>query len=256
MDNRVFKTNTACALYETRACAILNAQSCENCPAAQTEGTKASKTVANYLDLFESLLPEDGVARLFESSECTLCKTEPKGKRSTFAIIDFGHNEPEDLQMRKLFQKNRVGFMLPLQFACCGKCRRRILLLEYLPALGVIIGLIPLIPFFVNPHWMQNLRAVASWFPLVLAVAAIGIGYLAGKLLVKSLKKRFSGLMYWNLMEHPVTQELIAKGWFPLFEEKRTVTPVFTKKRIVYGLGNARSSAYLRKNPENREKAD
>lgn len=256
MDSRVFKTNTACALYETRACAILNARSCEECPIAQTEGKKASKTVANYLDLFESLLPEEGVARLFESSTCTLCKKEPKGKRSTFAIIDFGHNEPEDLQIKKMFQKNKVGFMLPLQFACCSACRRRILLLEYLPVLGVIAGLIPLIPAFINPHWMEKLRVAASWLPLVLAVAAVGIGFLAGKLLQRSLKKHYSGFMYWNLMEHPVSKELIEKGWFPLFEEKRTVTPIFTKKRIVYGLGNARSSAYSGKNPENREKVD
>ena len=256
MESRVFKTNTACALHETRACAILNARSCEECPAAQTEGKKASKTVANYLDLFESLLPEKGVARLFESKDCMLCKTEPKGKRSSFAIIDFGHSEPEDLQARRMFHKNSVGFMLPLQFACCSACRKRILLLEYLPTLGVIVGLIPLIPVFLNPRWMQSLRAVGWWLPLVLAVAAVSIGYLTGILVQKSLKKRFSDVMYWDLMEHPVAQELIEKGWFPLFEEKRAITPVFTKKRIVYGLGNAKSTAYARKNPENREKAD
>ena len=124
------KSDIACALYATRACAILNMRACEDCPVHRAkkgeEGDRAN-TVADYLDRFEALLPEEGIAQLFESETCTLCKTEPKGKASAFAIIDFGHSEPKELHYRRLFTKGDVGFMVPLQFACCRNCRSRLL---------------------------------------------------------------------------------------------------------------------------------
>ena len=133
MEKRVEKKNTACVLYQSRTCAILNTRSCEECPLAsgKDEGDSA-RVVSGYIDLFETLLPEGGVASLFESEECTICKNEPKGKRDCYAIVDFGHTEPTTLHIRKLFRTSNVGFMMPLQFACCKRCRNRFLLMYYI----------------------------------------------------------------------------------------------------------------------------
>lgn len=256
MDSRVLKTDTACALHGSRACAILNARSCETCPVSRRDkdGEK-EQTVADYLDLFESLLPEGGTAQLFESKTCTLCKKDPKGARTAYAIVDFGHSEPKELQYRKLFQKGRVGFLLPLQFGCCTACRRRLLLLSYLPLLAPLLLCALIAPALAVPHWTEALRAAAPWLPLLLAVVALGGGYALGRVLQKVLQKRFARVMYVDFLTHPVSRAAIKKGWFPLFGEKRP-QPVFTKKRIRYGLGNAASAAYAVQNAERVENAD
>ena len=237
MKQQTGKTDTACALYESRACAILNQRSCADCPVHQSEGGCAEET-AEFVERFEQLLPEDGIAYLFESKTCVLCKTEPKGARSGYAILDFGHKEPKELAQRKLMQKQSVGFMVPLQFACCRKCRARLLLCEYLPLLGPIVPLALISPVLANPHWLQSLRAVAGWLPFVLVAVLAGVGYAAGRILQNVLGKRFEQKMYFDLMGHPASKAMKKRGWFPLFGEKRIV-PVFTKKRIRYGLGAA-----------------
>jgi len=256
MEKRVLKDHTACALFNSRACAILNTRSCAECPLSRkdSDGDKPA-IVQGFVDQFETLLPEGGVAPLFESETCTLCKTEPKGKRSCYAILDFGHEEPKELHARRLFHKKGVGFMMPLQFACCRKCRSRFLLASYLPLLVPTLLTALLIPFFVEPHLMQALRRVAAWLPLLLVVLTAGGGYLLGKLLQAKLKKRFETVMYFDLWQHPVTKSVLDKGWFPLFGEKQA-QPIFSNKRIRYGIGTAPSEAYVRKIPENGESID
>lgn len=239
MQKRNVKTDTACALYESRACAILHQRSCEECPMHQDRGADAEKT-AEFVERFQALLPEGGIAPLFESETCTLCKTEPKGERSAYAIVDFGHSEPKELAKRKLLQKAAVGYMVPLQFACCKKCRSRILLCNYLPMLAPTALTALVLPFVVNPHWFADLRGAASWLPLALVAGAIAIGYAAGKVLQQQLGKRFDREMYFDVLSHPMAEEMRKKGWFPLFGDKQP-QPVFTRKRMRYGIGTASS---------------
>lgn len=256
MEKRTLKNNTVCALYESRACAVLNMRSCADCPAARgAEDGDAAETVADYLDLFETLLPDGGTAELFESETCTLCKTAPKGKRSCYAILDFGHAEPRSLRAKRFFGKNEVGFMMPLQFACCKACRRRFLIAEYVPLLVPLLLTAIVLPFLVNPHLTEKLRGAAAWLPAALVILSVGGGYLVGKLWQSALIKRYESVMYLDLLSHPKALSLKEKGWFPLLSEKRPM-PVFSKKRIAYGLGNAESEVYSRKNPENGEIVD
>ncbi|MBR0081864.1 MAG: hypothetical protein IJP98_03885 [Clostridia bacterium] len=249
MEHTTVKTNTACVLHNSRTCALLNQRMCEDCP-VHRNGPESAEQTAQFVEQFESLLPEGGVAPLFESKTCTLCKTEPKGKRSSYAIIDFGHSEPKQLVHRRLLQKQGVGFMVPLQFACCHKCRRRFLLHAYLPLLAPVVLVALTLPALMIPHWIESLRAAASWLPLLIAVLAAGIGYAVGKILQRELGKRFEQEMYFDLLQHPASQAMLEKGWFPLFGEKKP-RPVFSRKRIRYGLGNAPSSRKIAENSEN-----
>ena len=233
----------------------MNARSCATCPAARNKDKDGEETVADFLELFESLLPEGGVAPLFEGADCALCKGEHKGKRTSYAIVDFGHREPKALHFRRAFKKSGVGFLLPLQFNCCTACRRRILLLTYLPLLALLALGAPVAILLSIPHVGQGLRAASPWLPLLLAVVAAGGGYAIGVGIKHILAKRFSTGMYVDLLTHPVAKAMLEKGWFPLFGEKKP-QPVFAKKRIRYGLGNAPSEAYARKIPENGENQD
>ena len=92
MDGRNL-TDTECKLYGKKACALLNMRSCEECP---LKGRVADEQILTDLRLFCDLQPEGSVAQLFESKTCTLCKTEPKGKRSCYAIFDMAHTEPKN----------------------------------------------------------------------------------------------------------------------------------------------------------------
>lgn len=244
MEKSAGKTNTACALYQGRACAILNAETCENCcVTAERNGEDRSGLVKENVALFESLLPDGGVAYLFESDTCTICKDEPKEKAERYAILDFGHSQPEALHARRLLQKSNVGFMLPLQFACCRKCSSRFVLSAYLPLLVPAALTAAWIPFFVSPHLMQGLKAAASWLPLVLVLITVAGGYALGKALQRNLSKRYEKSMYFDLLTHPASKALMEKGWFPLMERNGSM-PILSKKRIEYGLGNAPSGAY------------
>lgn len=257
MEKSAGKTNTACALYQSRACAILNAETCETCCVmAERTGENRTELVKENVALFESLLPDGGVAYLFESDTCTVCKEEPKGKAERFAILDFGHSEPEALHARRLLQKSNVGFMLPLQFACCKKCSRRFVLNAYLPLIVPAALTAIWIPFFVSPHLMQGLKAAAPWLPLLLVLITVAGGYVLGKALQRILSKRYEKSMYFDLLTHPAAKALTEKGWFPLMERNGS-TPILSAKRIEYGLGNAPSGAYTAeptdKIPVNRE---
>lgn len=216
---------------------------------AQKDGTDASDTVAGYTALFESLLPPEGVAPLFESETCTLCRTEQKGEASAFAVADYGHEEPKELQSPSLLRRKTPGFLLPVQFACCQKCRLRILTLGYLPTLLTLLCTAPVVVCLADPHIMQRVKAPGMWAPLLLVLLAAGVGYLAGKVLRNVLRPRFAALTYLNPNEHPTVQALVEKGWFPL-AEKPDGAYVFTKKRIACGLGTAPSKALRAFDPD------
>lgn len=233
-------TDTECALHGTKSCALLNMQDCDKCP---LKGRVADPAIHDDLRLFCDLQPEGTVARLFESETCTLCKTEPKGTPTSFAVFDMAHTEPKKLAKRKWLTKQETGFMVPLQFACCSKCRRRILLISYLPLLVPIALTLIALPIVLNEHLLQSLRQTAGWLPFLLVVIAILGGYGVGKLLSYLYKRKAESLMYVDVRTHPIVEEMAGKGWRPLFNDRQPHI-AFTKRRIDKGLGTAGSSVY------------
>lgn len=264
MEYRENISDRECLLYGTRACAVLNMPSCKECPLG---GRQADEQLIKDVALFESLLPEggSGASRLFESETCCLCKGE-KGSKDGYAVFDMVHTEPKALHQKgflaKILKKGASGFMIPLQFACCKRCRRRSLLVSYLPMLLPAVLLAICLIFAVQPKAMRALREVAQWLPLALAVAAGAGGYILGRILSMVLRRKYAEEQYLDLREHPYVKAMQNQGWRPLFAEKQG-NPVFTKKRMEYGLGTAPGSVYEREynthpaeNSEEAEKAD
>lgn len=233
-------TDTECTLYGTKSCALLNMPDCEKCP---LKGRVADPAIHDDLKLFCDLQPEGTVAKLFESETCTLCKGEPKGKPASYAVFDMAHTEPKQLAKRRWLSKQVTGFMVPLQFACCKKCRKRILLSAYLPLIAPIVLTVCVLPFVMNEHLAQGLRKVAGWFPFALVVLAIAGGYGIGKLLSYLYKRKADAVMYTDVRTHPIVAEMTEKGWRPLFNDRQPHL-AFTKHRIDKGLGSANSSVY------------
>lgn len=261
MEERRNITDTECLLYGTRACAVLNMRSCKDCP---LQGRIADEQLIDDIALFESLLPEEGVAGLFESETCLLCKGEAKGKRSGYAVYDMVHTEPKALRrtglLSRLLKKQDSGFMVPLQFACCKKCHNRVLLLTYLPiVIPTVLGMLAL-ALAASEQLLNTVRGISQWLPLLVLTAAVLGGYLLGKLIVSVLKKKYEQEQYLSLDGHPFVKRMEARGWRQMFREKNA-TFLYTKKRIDMGLGTAGSAVYARtygseEKSTNAEKAD
>lgn len=229
--------NPNCPFSETHYCDLLNMGSCDRCTIGG--GGDTPEQVMRDLDLYESLLPEGGIARLFLSRECQFCKTAPKGERQGYALLDMAHPEPKRIQ-RKLFRKGvaPVGTLIPLQFSICKRCRRTLLLIEYLPVLlAAVFGALGLVVLAL-PAVNDAMLRTAAWLPFAIWVTLIAIAYLAGKAISASKMKRAERRMYADIRKHPVVQEMLDKGWFPLSRDSR-VPVIFSKSRRVRGLGTA-----------------
>ena len=133
--------------------------------------------------------------------------------------------------------------MVPLQFACCSKCRRRILLRTYLPLIAPIVLTLIVLPFVMTEHFAQTMRQAAGWLPLAVVFAAIVGGYAVGKLLSYLYGRKIGTELYADVRTHPIVTEMTEKGWRPLFND-RTPHLAFTKKRIDRGLGTAPRAVY------------
>lgn len=234
--------NPNCELSGTKYCAMLNMHTCAACTVR--DSANKAEIIAD-LDLVETLLPEGGIARLFESKDCQFCKTEVKGKRRGYAILDMAHPEPKRVQ-KWLFGSRtaRIGTMIPLQMSVCPKCRRRFLLMEYLPVvIPVVVGFVALI--VVSMDSVRNPLVNLSMFaPFGAWIVATLLGVIAGKLLTDGLERSWSKEMETNVMRHPVIVEMVNKGWTPITAKSRTKL-LFSKSRLAKGLGTGDSEQPL-----------
>ena len=130
----------------------------------------------------------------------------------------------------------KIGFMIvPLMLPCLIESRERLrkLLIGMIPILlGLALG--------YAYHRDRSFAPGAAALVFLLAAVALVLGFGIGKILQNVLRKKFEDVMYFNVFRHPVSLKMREKGWFPLFADKST-TPVFSKKRMDYGLGTASS---------------
>jgi len=230
--------NPNCELSETKYCALLNMHTCEACTVRDSD-SKAE--IKSDLDLYETLLPDGGVAQLFESKDCQFCTTPVKGKRRGYAILDMAHPEPRRVQKWLLGKRvARIGTMIPLQMSVCQKCRRRFLAMEYMSMLvPVVVGIAALFIFTADAVKgpLVNLSMIAPFAGWVITVI---LGALAGKLIADGLQKSWSKEMVTDVMCHPVIAQMVEKGWTPITAKSRTKL-LFSKSRLARGLGTGGS---------------
>lgn len=239
--------NRECPLYGTRYCDLLNMRACDQCPLTRSSSETTPESLRSDLDLYESLLPEGGIAPLFESKSCQFCKAGPEGakpnRRQGFAIFNMAHPEPKRLQEGLLFGKRRsaVGTMVPVQASICKRCRHRLLLLDYLPALLPILVGAALLLLLTIEGLAAALIDAAPVLPFVLWVGGIVLAWLIARLVCRALKKRYAQDMYVDILEHPRLQSMREKGWFPVAGQG-SLKLVFSKSRLSKGLGTAPSA--------------
>ncbi len=249
------RTNRNCPLWGTQTCARLNMRACGGCP-AEDKDPRECDAIREDVDLLFSLLPEEGVHSLFTSETCTLCKGEQKGRRESFALFDMGHADPRPQKKKlSLFRSKTYGFVIPLQFGCCKDCRRRFQLLSWLPMLTAIVLMGGTLLIVAQEPVAQSLRNVWRGLPLVVMALAAVVSYVLGKVLVKTLRDRFNQKTCMDLKDHPMVQRMTGLGWEAVVEGKYP-QPVFTRKRLIYGVGTAAPEAPAEKNADDGENLD
>lgn len=223
-----------CEFAGTKYCTLLNMRNCAECTAKNGD----LRQMANDLDLYETLLPQGGISHLFTEVECQFCKGEP-ARRNGYAILDMAHPEPKRLQQR-LFGKHMAPFgtMIPVQMGICKSCRRKLLMLEYLPiVMPLIVGVIGLIVFSIESV-TDPLLATASYLPFLIWAAATAAAIVVSRLIVKQLEKKYDETTYVDVLKHPSMREMMQLGWFPIVRQSRTKV-TFSKSRLAKGLGTA-----------------
>ena len=230
-------SNADCKLHGTRYCALLNMEGCESCTVSAASSEQA-ESLAKSLDVTISLMPENGVAGLFESEECMLCKGA-RNKREWYADVDLGNLEPKTETRNVIGIKSiaRTGSMVPLQIACCKDCRKRLLLIEYLPNLFAIgLSLAALILMSVRPV-REGLMTIHEILPAAIFTATVLLSLLGSAALRKNLIKKAKDKTVLRVLDLPQLSGMRERGWFEINEGKSGVTRfVFSRKRIRQGL--------------------
>lgn len=236
--------NKNCKLYGTEYCDLLNMPSCENCAFGKIRADSEAEEAKRDLDVLMSLVPEEGVAPLFMSETCYLCKGDHPNKRSCYAMTDIGHAEPGRMHRNIIGIKTkcRVGSLIPVQIACCSRCRRNYFMVEYLPTfIAIIVSVIALAVLSMRSVH-EPLSALSELLPLGVFVVLVVLGYLLGTLCRKGLKKAKSRETEFDVWELPIMKKLKALGWQPLSTDKGISRMVFTKKRVTQGVYSAENS--------------
>ncbi len=232
------RTNRNCPLWGSETCARLNMRACRGC-SAEDKDARECENIRDDVNTLYAFLPEEGVAGLFAGRECSLCRGEVKGRKESYGLFDMGHADPRARKKKlSLFRNKTYGFVIPLQFGCCRDCRRRFQLIGWLPMLVTIVILGAALLVVGRESVAQSLRNIWRGLPLLAMVLAGGVSFLAGKLLTNLLRARFNERTYMDLKDHPLVQRMLALDWEPVVEGKYP-QPVFTRKRLSYGVGTA-----------------
>lgn len=241
------RTNRNCPLWGTQTCTRLNMRACRGCPAENKDARECDE-IREDVDTLYGLLPEEGIAALFTDENCTLCRGEQKGKRESYGLFDMGHADPRAREKKKLslFRSKTYGFVIPLQFSCCRACRRRYQLLGWLSMLITILIAGGTLLIVAQEPVAQSLRNVWRGLPLVVMLVAAGLSFLVSRILGKALRARYNRSTYMDLKDHPMIQRMISLGWETIADGKYP-QPVFTRKRLTYGVGTAEPPAETEK---------
>lgn len=232
-----FETRDGCDFAGTKYCRLLNMADCASCGVRDSEDRDR---IRGDLDVYETLIPEEGISWLFETDDCQICRSEPKRNRSGFAILHMAHPEPKHTQ-KWLFGKKAAayGTLIPLQFSICTTCRRRLLFLQYAELIGVLVfGFLGL--FAVTRDGVhRSLHQIWPGMPLIVWAAVTLIGDLLGRFAAKQLRRRCGADSWLVITEHPAVKRMEEIGWKPVYVNPSRPFPVFSRTKRSGGLGTA-----------------
>ncbi len=225
-----------CLLKDTEACAAMNNPACPACEVGKA-GTDVQKNALEDYELLKVLLPEEGIAPLMKSETCLFCKGDKKNPREYYAVADFAHKEPQRTKSSVIGikVKSSVGSLVPVQIACCKKCRRNYMMRDYLPWVIMAAVAVALIAVLSIVPVRESLVGVNELLPLAIFAGVFVVGYVIGQLVRNAFVKSKESQTIFEVSELPIIKKMLEKGWFSLFGEKRSIRLIFSKKRLERG---------------------
>ena len=183
--------------------------------------------------IVETLLPDGNVRPLFTSETCLLCKDQPQ-PRELYAITDMGHKEPKSKKSSAIGVRVRakVGSLVPLQIACCKRCRKNYRIASYLSLVVMLVVIVLGLLLLSLAPVARALEKAHEATPLLLFIATVPVGWLLGRVAAQAFIKAHSHQTKFDIGEIPFVARMEAAGWFPLYEGKEVSRLVFSKERL------------------------
>lgn len=219
----VNQQNTSCPLYATPECSLLNMETCSECPVGNLKPEKQEQA-KNALNRLMNAAPPFMVEPLAASKECLLCRDEEPEKTECWALIDLKKPDPEGdwtiaLGSKKLSVKG-ADMILPLQIACCKKCRSSYRLFAYLPTVCALLTAALTLCLVSIDAIYRALYSVGSWMPFAVMLAGVLVAFCVHCLLKMIIAKDLSRKMRTDVSEIPAVKELMDRGFTEVNEKK------------------------------------
>lgn len=232
--------NEDCQLLGTEECAFLNMKNCESCPVGKLKPEARVRSAA-ALNRLLSTVPEERIAPLMTSEWCCFCDASYKEPAECYAFFDLAKPDPEGdwtvaLGKKKLSVKG-ADMILPLQVACCKKCRDAYRLFDWLPPMiGLIIAALGLYIVTGTPLY-KTLYLGAAWLPFAVTAAIVVLAFCVHCLLKMILASALRKRMFTDVADIPIVKELLNDGFYEVAQKKFGVSKlVFSNTRREHGI--------------------
>lgn len=216
--------NENCVISDSTLCRWIN-KDCSKCYINDIKKDDDARKVTADFEAMLALLPPDYDE--LQGDECQFCIGE-KGKRSSYANVDFAHSEPKS-EVGMFFGlgkkvRRKVGSYVLSSISICRRCRMSFFLAEMLK------WILPVIFFGVMAAILTIpaiVAAVGEFGMLCLLVAAVLVGYIAGMIISKAYVKSQKERVRFDVFDIPVCAQMKDRGWFLLQDNQRFI---FSKK--------------------------
>lgn len=225
----VNQQNTSCPMYGTPECSLLNMETCSECPVGNMKPEKQEKA-KKALGRLMNAAPPHMVEPLLSSDTCLLCKDEEPEKAECWAFFDLKKPDPEGdwtiaLGTKKVSVKG-ADMILPLQVACCKKCRSAYRLFAYLPTIcALLTAALVLCAVSVTPVY-RALFTAADWLPFAVMAAGVLLAFAVNCVMKVILAKDLRKKMRADVSEIPAVRALMDRGFTEVNEKKFGVSAI------------------------------
>ena len=219
----------ACHMHQSDYCQLLARGDCQVCP-AQKMTVQEREALMDHIDAVRGLLPEGGAYSLYETEECQFCAGGKPQKKSGYVLTDYGHIDPGGGTVSGQIQiGKKVGTILPLQIACCERCKANLRAVRLYPPLFAAAGFaIGLVLMAITSFRYAALKIHFS-VPLLFFLRCGLLGWGAGKIWKRAFLRKKSGETRFEPGKIPYIAQMEHKGWFPLSGKGETARLVFSK---------------------------
>ncbi len=209
---------------------------CDLCDLRRMDESELKDLIESFA-ITQSLLPESGVDYLLDEDECLLCRGE-KNKKTCYGTINFCHAEPPG-KKRPFFGlgkmvRTKIGSIVPVSFASCDSCRRRVFSLSFSTMASILAFVILGIILAVIPPITNLLNRIFYGAPFILIILLGIVGYFFSRPIAESMRKRMGSKIYLDIFEIPIFADMKTKGWFLMDNDKENKSDILFAKKKPY----------------------